>query len=238
MKRIFPIAAVAAIPVGFMVWGCWPSSVEPIPVDPAVEHQVRQEPEPAGEKTLRELNDLAATPASQTQSKTESDASDRAAGDEMTQLAVLGATPLELEQTGYAELFAGSESSYASYDIDTIVALAESGDKQALLHAVLARSDLPVAQRKLYAIEAAKQGYTSALATLGQMLLMPESATASDRVTGFALLVVSRELDDPVLRVREDGDIWPFMKYHISAKEQERAEIAAHKLMDQMGMEI
>lgn len=142
-----------------------------------------------------------------------------------------------LEQSGYTELIDTPHSAYKSYDMETLLALANSGDKHALLHAAIL-PPTPLAQRKQYAIAAAKQGYTIALTALGQSLLLPESAKKSDRITGFALLLVARELNDPVARGQGEYDTWYFMKQHVSGREQEQAEIEARELLKHLGVAI
>lgn len=243
-QTILAVAAVMVAAATMIVWLARPSLFDP-DADKAVsaiEHNVdppiRQRQESASEQPVNVANNLEApAPAPQTRGQGNADANAVSFSAKEHTDAIHNSPSLsQIENEGYMEILARDRSSYAGYNIDTLVALAESGDKRALLHASLRPSSLTVNQRKRYAIEAAKQGYTSALVGLGGQLLMPTKEASEklepDPVLGFALMLVAYEAGDAALRSR---NTWAYMRSHVSARQQKKARALAYQLSKQIG---
>lgn len=251
---ILTAAALTVATAIILVWLARPSLIDPdsqrlvSAIERNLEPPIPQPPELAPEQPFSVENNLEEPPPTpQTQSREKIDLDTTFISDNIrtgsadnflspSQIESAGYSPSQLENEGYMEMFEMDRSSYAGYSINTLVALAEAGDKQALLHASLRPSSLTVDQRKQYAIEAAKQGYTSALVGLGGQLLMPTKDASEkldpDPVLGFALMLVAYEAGDAILRSR---NTWAYMKSHLSARQQNEAKVLAHQLNKQIG---
>lgn len=135
---------------------------------------------------------------------------------------------------------AGSSSDYQSYDLETLIQLAEAGDREAQLLASLHKK-LPLEQRREYVVAAAKQGYTSALMRFGVSQMMSASplsgskmsadeATQS-RINGFAYIYASRELGD---YASEDAEFFNSFRSQIQEEDFEEAIALAEQIVDEI----
>lgn len=109
-----------------------------------------------------------------------------------------------LASHGYTEIDDGGLSDYSTYDIDTLIKLADGGDRKAQLVASTV-SNIDVDRRRGFAEAAAAQGFTSALVRFGMSLAIPSPRQGPESVNnphstvlGHAYLKAARGLGDPV----------------------------------------
>ena len=144
-------------------------------------------------------------------------------------------TAAEYANHGYGEGFLGDQSSYEHYDTEILVALAENGDRSALLRASLDPS-LTVNRRVQYAVDAASQGYTASMALLGTMLLTPPSGSDAlqgpQPTLGYALILAADELGDVYFRTAPDRR--SYTQSFVSPRQQERAKQIKNRLLRQL----
>ena len=139
-----------------------------------------------------------------------------------------------MRDQGYVDP-AGTYSDYSSYDTPTIIQIAETGDRRALLEAAK-RGSIPFERRQQYALLAAEQGYTSALFRVGMAgLIAPPPGVESsktidlpDPVTAVALLITAKELGDSGAN---QGEVWDFVIDRVSEEEMQAAELKARKII-------
>lgn len=108
----------------------------------------------------------------------------------------------EAEKRGYSEVNDGGFSEYKTYSTETLVAMADAGDPMAQVYAVIDHR-IPYQTRLDYSIQAAAQGYTSALVRMtGAGELAPDSFLPGQEVSlqamKLGLLTAAMWTGDPV----------------------------------------